>query len=206
MEIKIGNIYKNKTWNYFAPILNYYGKALIGWINTTHKLAVGVGDNNHINPDPSVYLLFDAKYQPQNFEKFLSWVRYQDFYVVDYLYSSDLKDGRKHMVVLTVPEPYVKTYYHLLAGEYSKMFTSDQIKGLFGHERKKDANVLSKKPIAYTHFINKLNEEFKSNVDEDDFDKESIEFDLPFRLEEEVFNYPKMKEDDYSDFGKEKFW
>ena len=209
MKIEIGSIYKNKTWHYFAPSLNYFGKTFIEMLNTNFKLAVGVGDKLHPNPIPSYYILFDSKYQPRHFQKTLNWLRYQEYYLHDYVFDEELKGSRQHMIVLKVPEVYIKAYNHLLKSEFSKMYTKDQVKGLFGSQHKLQIATLLKSPNAYKHFIQKLRDEFDSDVTEKDLEskKDDIEFELPFKLEEEVFNYHKnLEQDDNRDFRKVKFW
>lgn len=205
MKIEIGSCYKNKTWKYFIPCVNYYGQHFVQWFNTTFKLAVGIGDTNHDCDKPCLYILYDNKYQPRNFGRFINWLRYQPYFVCDYMFEANLKEARQHMVVLEIPEIYHSAYENMIDSRYSKMYTKQQVHGLFHPKATNIIGVLTKSAVGYNSFINNLNEQFGSEVTKEDFNPDEIEFDTPFNFEEEMFNY-KIKKDDSRNIRKAREW
>lgn len=190
MNIKIGQMFENKTWKLLGPCLSIYGSIFTDKLNTVFKLAAGIGDANHYNPTPSIYLLCDAKYQPRNFIKFLEWIKYEPFYVADYPYSPDLKEVRKHMVVIKIPKPYLKAYEHFLKGEYSQMFSTEQVNTLFiPTDDLTTLGILLKKEYAFKTFLENQNRVYGTNVKPEDVKVMPKEYDFPLNKKEEIFYY-----------------
>jgi|VirMetMinimDraft_7_1064189.scaffolds.fasta_scaffold00418_25 hypothetical protein len=189
MDIKIGKMLENKTWKFLSPCLSFYGSTFTDKINTVFKLAAGIGDDNHFNPTPSIYLLCDAKYQPRNFIKFLEWIKYEKYYLADYPFTPDLKDARRHMVVIAIPKAYLKTYEYFLEGKYSKMYTEEEIKTLFLQTDTKAANILLKKSKALEEFVKNQNKVYGTKVKANELVTMPEEYEFPLNHKEEIFNY-----------------
>ena len=119
MQIQSGKLYENKTWNYLYPCLKSYGSTLMKHLNSFYKLGVGIKDHNiDIEEGNCIYILLNTNLSsPQislinyreNFSKFLDWIRFQPYYVIDYVYDG-LDKGEKHMLVLKIPDSYNKAY------------------------------------------------------------------------------------------------
>lgn len=212
MQLQSGKLYENRTWKYLYPCLNAYGKTLKNYLNSFFKLGVGIKDCNIDSiEERSLYILIDAKISSphiipaeyrERLEKFLEWVRYQPFYKTDYVYEG-IRNSEKHMLVIKFPSVYYKAYDKFLLGEYSKMFTSQEIETLFSfstlkdkkietlvNSRKKDTrNILTKHANNRGIFLKKLNEEFNTDLTLEDI--EEHELDFPPVEEEETFNFKK---------------
>lgn len=201
MEIKIGSIYKNKTWSYLTPCLSYYGDEFLHKLNAIYKLAVGVGDSNDDTDRPSIYLLCDSKWQPQAFKQFLEFIQYHSSYIKHYSFDPDLVNGRKIMVVLKIPEFYIDAYDNLIDSKFSKMYTEDEVNSIF-HPENKAKHILLRNPQGLNYFVQKANDTYNTSLDIKDFQEiEDLEYDIPFNPEEEIFNY-----NDNRNIGKNREW
>ena len=211
MKIQNGKLYENKTWQFLFPCFKAYGEETIKRLNSFYKLAVGIGDLNHHTSKHCIYILIDTNIAltdkglieyKKKLSVFLSWLKSQSFYVTDYMFDNSETEG-KHMVVLKVPEKYDKAYSHFISGEYSKMYTKEEIEELFkvidtpkgavqhaqNEKVKKSRKVLLREETAVKTFLVEVNEKFKSTVDYADF--KGAEACFPIKIEEEVFNYDK---------------
>ena len=132
MEIKSEKLYENRTWKYLYPCLKYYGSELSGYLTSFFKLGVGISDSNVSVEGNCIFILIDTnltlinnvetiKYKA-NFSKFLDWLKYQHFYIRDYIYE-DLGSGEKHMIVLKLPHRYDLSYMFFIKFKYSIMYT-----------------------------------------------------------------------------------
>jgi len=210
MEIQTGRLYENRTWKYLYPCLKKYGATLSDYLGSFFKLAVGVGDRNFIAESNCIFILIDTeiplseieseRYRDR-FSKFLDWLKYQSFYVIDYVYS-DLLEGEKHMVVLKVPITSFTTYDYFIKGQYSKMYSEKEIKSYFKdvsipqnipaeikvNTRLESTRKILKKDKQYLKtFVSIVNKDFKTTIEEKYF--RDAELDYPLNLKEEIFNY-----------------
>ena len=116
MQIIIGTYYVNKTWKYLIPCLSNYGSTFQAKYNSLFKLATGlhdcVFDGTKHESSRYVYLLIDRLYRPAITQNILQWMTYQSFYVTSYAFD-DLIKGRKHMLVLAIPEKYIPDNYEV---------------------------------------------------------------------------------------------
>lgn len=214
MQIQSGKLYENRTWKYLYPCLKHYGPELMNYLTSFFKLGVGVADSNVSVEGNCIFILIDtnlvlsnsietAKYKA-NFSKFLDWLKYQYFYVKDYVYE-DLGTGEKHMIVLKLPHKYDLTYMSFIKGKYSQMYTQKEINDYFGYisipsnkESEKKVNeklsitrkILQKDLSYLKNFVEIVNKNFETNVTEKDF--KDAELDYPPKLSEEMFNYKKV--------------
>jgi len=193
MEIKIGKYYVNKTWRFLLPCLKTFGEEFVEKYNKVFKLAAGIHDTlldgSIYEGDSVLYVLFDKKYNEKGFKDFLVWLKYQSYYISDYLYGPDL-DTRYHMIMFRLHESYDISYQNFLLGKYSCMYSSEQIENLFNPETKyTEIAVLKKECSAIPYFIDKINTEFNLKLTPKDYKEGELE--LPLKIEEEVFNSTK---------------
>jgi len=211
MQIQSGKLYENRTWKYLYPCLKYYGTELIDYLGNFFKLAVGIGDSNVTTEGNCIFILIDtnirlvtegdvASYK-RRFSKFLDWIKYQDYYVTDYVFTG-LDRTEKHMVVLKLPEVHNNTYLSFIRGKYSDMYSKEDIDTYFNilpnkvnnpnvtirNERVKQVkSILKKDKELVPVFVEKVNREFRTTVTVEDF--KDAELDFPINLSEEIFNY-----------------
>lgn len=217
MEIENNKLYFNRAWKYLYPALRVYNAELIKQLNGLIKLGVGIGDYNYCKKDvckePKLFILvqtgFDEKTDfkgltdyEKKVKEFFKFIKEQDYYVDDYLYSYS-SDTTKHMIVIKFPEEFKKVYKHFVSGEFSKMYDADFIK--------KNFVVGSYKPKFNTSSYNKANSIgenlevkkvlLKDKSYEKEFteilkkefgtipDSEYIEYDFGVNLLEEIFSF-----------------
>ena len=213
MQIQSGKLYENRTWKYLYPCLKVYGGTLKTYLNSFFKLAVGLGDHNiDINEDNCIYILIDTNiHSPQQslqtyreyLSKFLDWVRFQPYYVTDYIFEG-FDRGEKHMLVLRLPDTYKESYIKFKQGKYSEMYSSKDIDNLYSlivnsnknieikvnNNITNIKNVLTKNSSHLELFRKQINDEFGTNLSLKDL--KNHELDLPPSQNEEIFNYKKQ--------------
>lgn len=211
MHIRSGKLYENRTWKYLYPCLRSYGSTLKGYLNSVYKLAVGIGDSNVEMESNCIYILFDTNVHGtgvtveqyrENISNFLEWVRFQSFYIRDYVFEG-INSSEKHMLVLRIPKEFHRSYARFMSGKYSEMYTPDQIEEYFQfvslpdkkiesdkNEKLQVTRAILKKSKAYLPtFVSKVNEDFGTTCEEEDL--VTSEFDYPLIQEEEIFNLKK---------------
>lgn len=211
MQIQEGKLYDNRTWKYLYPSLKIYGRELMSYLGQFIKLGVGIKDYNVNTKDPCLFILLDTTIAldkqsdidayRDRFIKFLSWIKYQYFYVTDYVYEG-LDNREQHMVVLKIPQKYDQTYKSFLEGKYSKMYDKSEIGEYFKDvslphnktaeaKRNKDLSmtrkILTKDRSFVPVFAKYVNTRFGTDNPISDF--EEAELDFPPDMSEETFNY-----------------
>jgi hypothetical protein len=211
MQIQSGKLYENRTWKYLYPCLKAYGPELNSYLASFFKVGVGIGDFNIDTPSDCncIFILIDTNIPlgserdislyKLKFAKFLDWLKYQYFYVKDYMYEDT---SGKHMIVLKIPLKHEIAYVKFIQGEYFNMYLQKDLNEYFKYvtldnkeiekkrnEKIKNArNVLTKSKEYVPTFVEIVKEEFRTpklSVQ----DLEHIELDFPPKLEEEIFNY-----------------
>lgn len=197
MNITIGENYINRTWKYLLPCLNIYGPQFRQKLVNVFKLAVGIGDTLYTkNRDKScLFLLIDKKINNTQFKHFIEYVYNQVYYVDDYCFDDPLT-GRLHIVVIEMPSIYKKSYERFLEGNYSKMYTKENIANLYDKYNSKSKvfkdvrHVLTRDRKAIPSFIKVLKNTFGDDINLTVEDAENHkEYDLPLNTKEEIFNY-----------------
>lgn len=212
MQIQSGKLYENRTWKYVYPCLKSYGGVLKGYLNSLYKMAVTLGDSNaDFEEKHCIYILVDTNISTtqtsvgsyrENLSKFLDWVRFQPYYVIDYIFDG-LETSEKHMIVLRIPDIYTKAVEKFKKGRYSEMYSSKEIRELFPYvsidnkeietrintKTKQVRNVLTKNKEYLPIFQKQVNEEFGVKCSLKDL--EDHELDFPPVLKEEIFNFEK---------------
>lgn len=210
MEIKKNSIYENRTYKYLYLSLRKYGKELTEQLKQYFKLAVGIGDNNLVEDIPGhIFILLDTeppigsginlKVYQENFNNFLKWVRYQEYYNRDYIYK-DNNLGDKHMLVLKLPLTELQ-FSNFMYGHYSSIYSFEEIEEFFkpicisnkrieqvvNSRLKNSVDILTKSSEYIQTFVDIVNRDFKTNLVREDYIGK--ELDYPINLEEEIFNY-----------------
>jgi hypothetical protein len=196
MELKVNQLYKNKTYSYLYPVLKGYGNTFINKFNPVFKLAVGVHDTlldgSTVSKSSNLYVLTDTKINETKFQEFKEWVTCQDYCIADYCPDSEINKSRKYMFVIKIPPEYEKAYGEFLKGNYSKMYNENALNLLFQSKDSKEYKVLTKDPKVIPLFIKKLEEEFGTQVSQEEI--EDAEYDLPLVRREEIFNYKETED------------
>lgn len=193
MVIKYRKQYENKTSKYLSPCLKEgYSRIFEVKFKEMFVLAYGIGDkvieenpNFIIGNKSPIFILIDTFANKRKSEDFIYWIRYQDYYIYDYI--ADM-EGRGHMIILDFPEKYKNAYDKFLEGKYSEMFTKEEILKLF-KEDSKEYKVLTKNKLLLPDFTNKLRKIFDlKNLSDRDLEDSELELPYTMNLKEEIFN------------------
>lgn len=214
IDVQNGSIYINNTRKYLAPLLQTYGDEFMKHIKQCHIISTSIQDYG-INTkeeckkiDPNIYILFDVNgpmkfghYVDLNrsrllFNETLHFFQQHPAFVYDYPYDST-RDGNKHVVVIKVPHQ--KKFNLFMKGEYSKMYTQEEMDKLIlkysnSDNEKKDIktdvySVLSKDPEYFDKFAERVYEEFGTRINND-----GREYDYPISLRKEILRYNDQKQ------------
>lgn len=202
MKIKYGRLYVNKTWRFLAPSLKYYGEEFVQKFNVVMKLAVGIHDTlldgSKISEDNNIYVLVDRHAKPKEYVDFLNYVQSKSYYVDSYSFD-EIINPRKMMIILKIPQELSKAYYHFLKGEYSRMYNSKELNELYNNvlsgkttnqQSYIDYEVLSKTGSnSKKLFVETIKNEFGHGIDISEETLNSIEWEIPLKKREEIFNY-----------------
>lgn len=189
MQIEIGQVYENKTSRFLVPCLRAYGDDFVIKLNPTLRVAIGIHDyaSDDLITDRTIYMLFDTFHNPKAFSEFYEWVKRQEFFIKDYQITNFITGNL--MMVLKIPKQFHNAYDNFLLGNYTKMYSQEDLINLFGiSARHVEYNILNLEQTAKTEFIHKLNEEFGTSVSE--FSEDIKEIELPPVMREEIFNCP----------------
>lgn len=211
MEIQNGKLFVNRTWRYVYPCLKYYGKELETNLKKFFKLGVGLGDINFDKETigKPIFILFetdspqglhmDTVQYKKDFATFLKWVKYQPYYIDDYVFTG-IHARKQHMLVLKLPAIHSKSLDNFKRGEYSKMYSQGNIYDYFefvtlsnkeaetlvNDEITNVRNVLLKNKTYVSEFAKKVNKRFGTDNPSSDF--ADAELDFPPEPDEEIFN------------------
>lgn len=197
MEIEIGKQFINNTWRFLAPCLQGHGSEFQERFNRLFKIATCLHDTlvdgSTMSEGRTIYVMFDKKFNPYYFQSFMEYVRKQSYYKGEYCPESEVLDARKQVVILEVPEIHYNTYDNFLKGNYSKMYTLEQVDMYFSSSYKTiEHSILSRKgEKGFEYFKTKLKTTFYSK-DCSVFKPEdyyNLEWELPLIKSEEIFNY-----------------
>lgn len=220
MKLTRGECVINKTRKYFLPILNTQPKpvieAVVALKNSGGILGYGVQDylyndakgiehtvaclfivvdrNGAFNKNRGVYV--NIRKGEEALNNFLSVIRTQGCYVHDYIFDS-VKAPNQHCIVLYMGEEWHKAYEAMKKGEYSKMYSLDDLKKCHINPTEiaegRVYYILTHNPAYFPFFKARLAKEF--NLRQGEVDKlvdDEREYDTPFNLSEETFNYKKL--------------
>jgi len=197
MLLEYGKTFKNKTWNFIVPIIKEYDDLFLTKLSQQQVLAYAIHDyfinDNNIPTDNYLYILCNTKTKSK-FIDFLKYVKTKPYYITDYTFDINLHNPTTHIIVIKLPEHYTDLLTNFIQGNYTKLYTKEQIDFLFNNATKQDLQrkILTKHSTIYNNFIQKINIEFNTNLTLSDFISEGgdlKEVELPPNLSEEVFNY-----------------
>ena len=184
MDIKIGELYENKTWRFLVPCLHEYGNVFIKKLETVFKLGVAIHDNYldgaELANGRNLYIMLDTKFKPKDYISFIDYIRYHESYRGEYCPNSEIVNSRKHVVILEIPEKYFKAYENFLRGKYSEMYSQNELDFLFTKPESKNYKILSKTGDVYKEHKEVLEKTFKvENIDLESV--KSGEWELPLK-------------------------
>jgi hypothetical protein len=198
MKIQIGKLYINNTRRYLFPVIKYYGEEFTNKINKLFKVGIGIGDiitnKCNIRHEKHLFILVDTLPSSADFALALKYFKNHPSYEDDYAFDQ-IHKGRLHMLVIKVPDEFLETIDKFKAGEYSRMYSPEQIKNLFSYkgddEIVKKMYEITQKVLIHDHnysieFAKKIKKEFA--LEELPEIKADQEFELPILLQEEFFN------------------
>lgn len=189
---KINNEYINKTWKYLLPCLKGHGQDFVSKYNQLYKLACGIHDscinNYRLLEDKLIYILINKSYATNKFNDFMDFLSDKHYFKGAYCPDYDLLKSNKMMVIIQVPERFFDTYDSFLEGNYSKMYTRQEIEILFNNEKKiKQYHILTKDKKSFNDFIDSVSKEFHISPSELSGINPK-EWELPLKRKEEIFN------------------
>lgn len=197
MQIEIGKYYTNKTWKYLLPCLKEYGPVFSTKLSTLYKLAAGIGDgllvNDSFQNEKLIYVLIDRRYNYKISNNIITYMKYQKQVISDYPYDN-AEGGRKHMLVIKIPERYYYAYDRFIEGKYSEMYTAEQLDILYTDNMTHSAiEVLRKTKVAKEKFIENIHISFAVPYDKIVVMPET-ELDFPLQKAKEMFNHEFITE------------
>lgn len=203
----------NQTRRYLIPQFRDYGNEFIDKVRSLNVKGMFLQDYGiNITQEsrdikPQIYFLFDVngpvryghyddvKKSRISFMESLQWFRQKPYYVIDYPFDSN-KDGHLHVIVFKLPKPETLTTF--LKGEYSKMYTKEEVnkwipKNYIDIENGKEVSkytityqVITRHPDYFEIFRDKICEELgvrESSV------SPKAEYDFPPYIPNEVLRY-----------------
>lgn len=212
---EIDNIVGNKTWKYLVPCLKAYGAEFKKNFDPLLKSGAFIYDNTFKGSDKIkgrvLFLCIHKNYKPFYYEGFMTFIRKQEYYVTEYCPEDDLENSVYQMVIISIPLTFHKAYDHFLRGEYSKMYSKDQVKDLFpGPLRASVREVLLKTPgNAFANFMNRLKKIYFAPDDPNPNNKrdyEHMEWDFPLIKSEEILNANVLGSDIFFKPERDKTW
>ena len=188
--------YKNKTWRFLFPCLRAYGgDEFMNRLAKLSILAVGVGDKQ-LSHFPYIYILYNKEFKQELLYELLAYLYKEGLLVENYNIEPE-ENGIKTMVVIRLPKEYHKTYQHFIKGEFSKMFTFDQMEDLFYSKKdgvrlvsklwKPELGVLNKDVRKGKEYLKEVNSEWGTTIKFKEI--EDWEYEAPLVFKEEIFNY-----------------
>lgn len=142
LKIQIGKLYINSTRKYLLPIVKSYGVPFTERINKLSKVGVGIGDfilaSTNIYHEKHLFILVDTRPNRVYFDQTLKYLRDHPAYEDDYVFDK-VHGGRLHMLVIVIPDEFRETLSKFKNGEYSKMYSKEDIKRLFSYTGKDES-------------------------------------------------------------------
>lgn len=202
MKIEGVKVIKNKVWKYLMQVvIRELGSEFRDKMNSKFKMGAFIGGLNEV-PYMAFIINVDVPIQPnqnklflsKQFESFLEWLDLQDFCEGHYPYEVDktASDYRYHVIKVAIPKKLIKTLEAFVKGDYSKMYTPEQIEEHFTLPENTDKpyapeyiedmarrkKVLLKDPELREEFLEKLNEKFNTTIQLQDLDY-NVELEFP---------------------------
>lgn len=197
-QVRISQIYVNKTWKYLVPATKVYGDLFKVRMENLFKLAAGHGDECYPRKvGKAIFLVVDKLYIPDKYNHTMTWLRNQDYYITDYAFDN-VETGRMQMIVLKFPDQFSEAFDEFTKGRYSRMYTPEEVEKLFrvgDNTRIGVIDILNRTPVARKEFLPKLKASFGNDIDITENDLRFAEYDFPPQPQLEIFNYEPLNEE-----------
>lgn len=202
----------NQTRKYLVQQLISYGTEFMANLRRNNILVYAIQDygihktEGSRKIEPFIYMLFDVNGHKKygnylnvhrgrvEFAKSLEFFQNHSSYVNDYCYDSN-KIGHLHAIVVKLP--FVEKFNYFMKGEYSKMYSEEEldtyvIKSITKKEKNEiktyitdQYSVLSHNSDYYPIFKEQVYQEFGTKLGEDT----SVEYDFPPHFYNEILRY-----------------
>lgn len=193
MNLQLDKHYSNKTWRFLFPCLRAYGEEFMKKIATVSIMAVGCG-YKELDTSASIHILYDKKFSQKALFELLAYLHKKDLLVEVYSFDPDMRDGLRSMVVVKLPEEFHQSYQHFIKGEYSKMFTDEELVKYFSFKLwSKEMGILTRVEKHTKNFLKVVNEMYRTTLKLKD--TKNWEYEFPLNLKEEIFNYERLQEE-----------
>lgn len=169
---------RNRTKKYLSPIF-LIEKDISRWYRRVYKKGVFIFPEK----DNTILLVIDKTINPENIRKLTNAFQ-------DNNWTINIIEKKKEMLIyVTLPKTYNKAWKAFINGEYSKMFTEEQLKEIFPTQSKTEIFlILTKDDRAIKNLSNLLDQEFSTELTYEEM-KEFKEYDIPSKAFEEVYDY-----------------
>lgn len=186
---------KNLTYKYIRPCLAYFGKDFIAWFNGLRRVGYAIGDelvegSPKFSDNNTLFIIFDSSVNTLKFSMFLDYLQDKEYFLGNYVRSTDLNDLTYQVLVFKFPESFNNIFTEFKKGKFSKMFTKEEIDKFFPESKyPEQRKILLKDETLRESYIEKVNREFEVNICSfKDFKyPEKIEFEDPFSKSREYF-------------------
>ncbi len=194
MIIDPGKIYANRTRSFLLPVVKEHGSVFLHYISSIFKVAVGIDDyklrEHGYRFDSHLFFLINTVSSRKHFLNALEWFRTHDSYAFDYPFDN-LVSGHMHMIVIQIPSEFKRSYKQFIKGNYSKMYTKEQIERVFSPDSD-NLKIFNPNRKVKEEFVELVNKDFGTSLTVADFEGEKeLEVEYPFNRMEEIFNYPE---------------
>ena len=184
MKIQIDSIKMNRTKKYLTPCLKEHGEDFVSRLSKVRKVAYGFADMIIGKKyEKHIFILINTSKCLEEFVSLLSWLKGKRYYEDDYAFDS-LHSGVLHMIVVKLPEICYGKFNFFTKGEYSKMYSLEQIQQIKSDEVKR---VLIKDHNYKLSFTKKLNEYFGTNLTPKEIGDRELDLPPTIEVEEEIF-------------------
>lgn len=200
MKITKGVFYQNRTRKYLLPSFYAYGNDFVKRLEAMMKVSVGIGDwvlnGLGIEYNHHIFVLVDADVNTKTLVKNMVWFRENGYLESNYYYG-DIHKSNYYMLVFKVPISKPRLLKDFIDGDYSNMYTLEEIKNWFGTKYKGNLirpdkevtiDVLTKNKKYMNTFLDILNNRFGVQLGLDWMKERDMEYDFKPITDEEFFN------------------
>lgn len=178
----------NKTYNYLSPIIDTFDPVFLENFSKIQRIGYTIHDTlfdgSTLYPY-SIFVVYKKRRRDYIYNLHLKAVLESSYCIFNYNPTSE-PFSDVGCFILKIPEEFHETYSQFLQGNYSKMYSQEQIDLLFD-DKDPVRQVLLKKEIARQNFINQLTKDFELKISLSNFYPD--EYDYPLVAEEEILNF-----------------
>lgn len=185
-----GYYYINRTGKYLAPSLSLYGEVFMQNFLKLKVMSYGLDDIS-LPQDESyerpIFILCEKNIAFNYAMQYLG----EHFSYIDSYYFGDIKNTTYVMLVLNLHRDMKESYELFIKGRYSKMYGLINVENINFNNKYSISDVKDRTEGGKTYFKELIKQHFDTVVSDDDIT--DAEYDLPFEMEEEVYNYKLKK-------------